>query len=121
MGNSPWEYGGEFVPSSQQVKGHGQDSMERWLIRLLGHCLDISLPPSHRPPGQGLWAIGLTNNLSREVIGYERSVAKIYAKSTFELIAHTGNLDVLSHVIPAASNTRRRPAQLARVENDLPT
>ena len=62
--------------------------------------------------------LGLTNDLTRETIDYDRCVAEIYSTCTLELIAKTGNLDVLSHVIPAASNTRRRSTKQAHVAHN---
>ena len=44
--------------------------------------------------------LGLTNDLGKGIIDYDLDVAETYARVAFELIATTGNLEVLSHVLP---------------------
>ncbi|KAI1170176.1 HET-domain-containing protein [Nemania sp. FL0916] len=41
--------------------------------------------------------IGLTDDLSPEIINYESSMADLYTQTAFELIQKTGNLDIFSH------------------------
>ncbi|KAM0421364.1 hypothetical protein ACHAPT_010899 [Fusarium lateritium] len=60
--------------------------------------------------------LGLTNDLPKGIIDYKQSVVDTYSLAAFELIAETGNLDVLSYILPKSNNDR------ARVDaNDLPS
>lgn len=74
------------------------------------------------PRDQVFGLLGLTNDLPKKVIDYGLPVSEVYTNTAFELIAATGNLDVLSHVLPKPTKGGRERAVYPRsVQLDLPS
>ncbi|MBE3049413.1 hypothetical protein IMZ48_44325 [Candidatus Bathyarchaeota archaeon] len=53
--------------------------------------------------------LNLTNDLGKEIIDYDIDVAETYARVAFKLITNTGDLDVLSHVLPCPGKRKLVP------------
>ncbi|KAH7010715.1 heterokaryon incompatibility protein-domain-containing protein [Macrophomina phaseolina] len=66
--------------------------------------LDIAPKFRHRqatdPRDKVFGLLGLTSDLKKDIIKYESTAADVYAEVVIQLITRTGNLDVLSHVLP---------------------
>lgn len=87
--------------------------------------LDIASKFRHRqatdPRDKVFGMLGLTNELTKDIIDYNSSVADIYASTAIRIIEKTGNLDILSHVLPQTwrsptscqGGTTSRPSGLA--------
>lgn len=66
--------------------------------------LDIACKSRHReatnPRDKVFGLVGLTKDITKDIIDYHSSVADVYTRATIQTIRNTGNLDVLSHVLP---------------------
>lgn len=69
--------------------------------------LEIASQFRHRqatdPRDKVFGILGITQGLTTDIVDYEKSVAEIYATAALRIIENTGNLDILSHVLPRHS------------------
>lgn len=85
-----------------------------------GRFLEIASKFRHRdatdPRDKVFGILGLTDELTKDIVNYDTPVADIYAKTAIHLIDKTGNLDVLSHVLPRCETPKaqRRGAVTSR-------
>ncbi|KAF4974162.1 hypothetical protein FZEAL_8900 [Fusarium zealandicum] len=63
--------------------------------------------------------LGLANDISPNIIDYNLSITETYLLTTISHMESTGNLDVLSHVLPRSEGGLMYP--LGRIKYDLPT
>lgn len=65
--------------------------------------------------------LGLTHDLTNDIIDYESTVADVYATAAIKLIEKTGNLDVLSHVLPHCRESYSDRADFINRPANLPS
>lgn len=74
--------------------------------------LEIASKFRHReatdPRDKVFGILGLTGDLTKDIIDYNAPVAAIYARAAIRLMEKTGNLDVLSHVLPRSWTSRAK-------------
>ncbi|KAI0386940.1 HET-domain-containing protein [Hypomontagnella monticulosa] len=85
--------------------------------------LDVASRFRHRqatnPRDKVFGVLGLANDLPKDIIDYEKSIAEIYSSATIECIKNSGNLDVLSHVLPKSQKIPKDEA--AQENHSLPS
>ncbi|OTA93661.1 hypothetical protein M434DRAFT_30798 [Hypoxylon sp. CO27-5] len=85
--------------------------------------LEIASKFRHReatnPRDKVFGVLGLTDDIPKYIIDYERSVADTFSLATVECIKRSGNLDVLSHVLPKSRSAARSGAK--PIDHGLPS
>ncbi|KAI0836980.1 hypothetical protein F5Y06DRAFT_298218 [Hypoxylon sp. FL0890] len=85
--------------------------------------LEIASKFRHRqatdPRDKVFGVLGLTDDIPKHIIDYDKNVADTFSLATVECIKKSGNLDVLSHVLPKSRSEIRGRA--GPVEHGLPS
>ncbi|KAK6956388.1 hypothetical protein Daesc_001665 [Daldinia eschscholtzii] len=96
------------------------------LLRQQSHQLGfLEIAPRFRyreaknPRDKVFGVLGLTDDIPKDIIDYEKSVTDIYSLATVECIRRTGNLDILSHILSRLQSTSEYGPE--KIEYGLPS